>query len=150
MPYDRDFAFGAGLHLAMAMAVVPDAVQYQPSLLSAHRILDELAFRGSHIAKLRTAELKFLESLCIELAEKGRKQGYRAARMPNPDAGEMERMPISQVRAVAESVSSPHGPMGENMDFLDSIGISAVDLLSVFQDMPDFETLPESMLNVDL
>ncbi|KAH0591670.1 hypothetical protein MHUMG1_10580 [Metarhizium humberi] len=166
LPYDVEFAFGAALHLTMASAVFPDVVDYQHCRHLSHQILHELVSRGNRIARARTAELKYLETLCAELAVQGRRQGHQTLTLSHlesepmdvwgADAGNEARLTVGDQNLGAGmpepdvSLQDLGHNTSSNMDLLNSIGISADNFFSIIQQMPDPETLSESILDWDL
>ncbi|EFY98027.2 Zn(II)2Cys6 transcription factor [Metarhizium robertsii ARSEF 23] len=166
LPYDVEFAFGAALHLTMASAVFPDVVDYQHCRHLSHQILHELVSRGNRIARARTAELKYLETLCAELAVQGRRQGHQTLTLSHlesepmdvwgADAGNEARLTVGDQNLGAgmpepdDSLQDLGHNTSSNMDLLNSIGISADNFFSIIQQMPDPETLSESILDWDL
>ncbi|OAA35555.1 C6 transcription factor [Metarhizium rileyi] len=166
LPYDVEFAFGAALHLTMASAVFPDVVDYQHCRQLAHEIIHELVSRGNRIARARTAELEYLETLCAELAAQGRRQGHQTLTLCHQETDVMEtwagdagidtRVPMAS-QNLGAAMPDPEGHLQDlgagisgDIDLLDSMGISADSFFSIIQQIPDDETLGESMLDWDL
>ncbi|KAI1204694.1 uncharacterized protein F4807DRAFT_446372 [Annulohypoxylon truncatum] len=164
LPYDVEFAFGAALHLTMANALFPGVVDYQSCHQLAHQILDNLISRGNRVAKLRKTELCYLETLYREFQT--RQQGHRMLHLFNAEGSaidfiQKENQENSRHFAVdggsntfataADSrhhLHSPHPHTTSNMEFLDNIGISSEEFLSIVQEIGDPESLPESMLTL--
>ncbi|KAI2462765.1 hypothetical protein F4781DRAFT_419001 [Annulohypoxylon bovei var. microspora] len=136
LPYDVEFAFGAALHLTMANALFPDVVDYRSCRLLTHQILNDLISRGNRVARLRKTELCHLENLYQEFQT--RQQGHRMLHLFGPEG--------ATVADHSDSTTSPHTT--SNMEFLDNIGISSEEFLSIVQEIGDPESLPESMLTL--
>ncbi|KAI5456598.1 Zn(II)2Cys6 transcription factor [Mariannaea sp. PMI_226] len=128
LPYDLDFTFGAALHLTMANAVFPDVVDDQGYAQLAHGILDDMISRGNRVAAVRKAELEHLEKLCQDLVNQVQRQGLQTLSL-FPEDG--------QLVDVAHSF-----PPVSHMDFLDNIGISSEDFLSIVQQIGDMDSIP--------
>ncbi|KAI1088767.1 hypothetical protein F5B19DRAFT_470128 [Rostrohypoxylon terebratum] len=164
LPYDIEFTFGAALHLTMANALFPDVVDYQKCHQLTHQILDNLISRGNRVARVRKLELCYLENLYREFQT--RQQGHRMLHLLNPEG------PTEVVRKESHSsnrrdltmdsdtgtfitaadprhpLHSPQPHSTSNMEFLDDIGISSEEFLSIVQEIGDSESLPENMLTL--
>ncbi|KAM5360787.1 hypothetical protein ACJZ2D_013533 [Fusarium nematophilum] len=166
LPYDLEFTFGAALHLAMATALFPGVADDQGTRQLAHHILDNMVSRGNRVAAVRKAELVYLENQCQELITQVQQQGLQTLSLAVPDetASELARKADEeqQQRLLAETDPSAlpmgdsvnplhcvHPPMASNMEFLDNIGISSEEFLSIVQQIGDPDTLPESMLTLE-
>ncbi|CAK7221442.1 hypothetical protein SBRCBS47491_004527 [Sporothrix bragantina] len=167
LPYDVEFTFGAALNLTMAHALFPDVVNYDSCRDMAHQILDDLVYRGNRVASARRSELRHLEGLCNELISRGQQHGLQTLQL-------VELEPPSKISLVGEqpSADSDSNPLANggdpsqtmpamhamdvmhhhqptsDMEFLDSIGISSEEFLSIVQQIGNSETFPENMLTL--
>ncbi|KAL7945565.1 fungal-specific transcription factor domain-containing protein [Trichoderma barbatum] len=164
LPYDVEFAFGAALHLTMADALFPDVEDYQKGRQLAHQILDSFVSRGSRVARARRTELSHTETLCQELVAEVEQQGHQALHLLYSDgmAADLARKTNEeQERLLAVTGGEPNaalemtGDLGNhlptlngNLGYLDDIGISSEDFLSIVQQMGNAGDLPESMLTL--
>ncbi|KAI1453549.1 fungal-specific transcription factor domain-containing protein [Annulohypoxylon moriforme] len=164
LPYDIEFTFGAALHLTMANALFPGVVDYQSCHQLAHQILDDLVSRGNRVAKLRKTELCHLENLYLEFQT--RQQGHRMLHLLNPDGptndlirkenqGQNRHLTVDSDPSTFVTAADPRHPLHSpnahttsNMEFLDNIGISSEEFLSIVQEIGDPESLPENMLTL--
>ncbi|PTB36728.1 hypothetical protein M441DRAFT_149933 [Trichoderma asperellum CBS 433.97] len=163
LPYDIEFAFGAALHLTIADALFPDVEDYQKSRQIAHQILDGFVSRGSRVAKARRTELSHVETLCQELVAEVQQQGHQtlhllysagiAADIVRKTNEEQDRL-LAASRGEPSAMLEMTGDLGNqsptldgNMEYLDDIGISSEEFLSIVQQMGT--TLPESMLTLN-
>ncbi|KAF4978258.1 hypothetical protein FZEAL_5364 [Fusarium zealandicum] len=166
LPYDLEFTFGAALHLNMATALFPGVADDQGCRQLAHQILDNMISRGNRVARVRKQELVYLENQCQELVTQVQQQGLQTLSLAVPDETaselarkadeEQQRFLAAETEANvmvigAESVNPMHyvHPMVSNMEFLDNIGISSEDFLSIVQQIGDPDTLPENMLTLE-
>ncbi|KAF5003856.1 hypothetical protein FDECE_9621, partial [Fusarium decemcellulare] len=163
-PYDLEFAFGAALHLNMATALFPGVADDQGCKLLAHQILDNMIARGNRVARSRKQELVYLENQCQELVAQVQQQGLQTLSLAVPDetASELARKADEEQHRLLTAETEPnpllgadsinpmlHPPMTSNMEFLDNIGISSEDFLSIVQQIGDSDTMPENMLMLE-
>ncbi|KAL7621984.1 hypothetical protein AAE478_007485 [Parahypoxylon ruwenzoriense] len=166
LPYDVEFTFGAALHLTMANALFPGVVDYQGCRESAHQILDDLSLRGNRVAQARRSELCYLENLYQELVAQVQQQGHQmlhlfsdegtAAELMRKVNQEHDRLLVveNETGAITAALEPGHQlhymhpHVMSNMEFLDNIGISSEEFLSIVQEIGDPENLPESMLTL--
>lgn len=149
LPYDLEFTFGAALHLTMANALFPDVVDDQGHSQLAHGILADMVSRGNRVARTRKAELEHLEALFEELVAQVQRHGLQTLTLAGPD--DAQRLLVSEAEAAAMTMTDANGIQSDpqsiaNMDFLDNIGISSEEFLSIVQQIGDFDTLPDDML----
>ena len=155
----------------MADALFPDVVDYPSCHQQVHLILENLISRGNRVAQSRRSELLHLENLCQELTTQVQLQGHQMlhlstlegmaadfARRMNEEPLQpqhQDRMPPATVDSDANTLVEapterpfppPHAI--SNMEFLDDVGISSEEFLSIVQEIGDPETLPDSMLTL--
>ncbi|OTB00947.1 hypothetical protein M426DRAFT_225408 [Hypoxylon sp. CI-4A] len=158
LPYDIEFCYGAALHLIMANALFPDVEDYQSFLQLAHQILDSLILRGNRVAHARKSELTHLELLFNELAVQTQQHQMLHLFYPEAASSDTTRKEVQDgERSMAESSAlamgsdvgrSLHPPMtGTNMEFLDTIGISSEEFLSIVQEIGSTES-PEDIMTL--
>lgn len=167
MPYDVEFTFGAALHLSIANTLFPDVTDYPGCGELAHQILDNLISRGNRVAASRKAELLHLENLCQELVAEIQEQGHETLQLLLNQNGtlselvsrsneEHERLitmtsdtsTLGEVDDRGHTLNNTHPQMTSNVEFLDDIGISSEEFLSIVQQMGDLETHPENILTL--
>ncbi|KAE8408672.1 hypothetical protein BDV37DRAFT_295264 [Aspergillus pseudonomiae] len=148
LPYDLEFTYAAALHLAMANAVFPQALDGQAYLEEAHRILDEMISNGNKVAEVRKAELVHLEMLFEELATRVKAQGLQPLTLVSPAGAEA----VPQAQGVEEDgdgetvtdigvwdlpipgdslTSHPADMQMSSVELLNNIGISSSDFLYI-------------------
>ena len=162
----------------MADTLFPDVVDYPSCHQQVHLILDNLISRGNRVAEARRSELCHLETLCQDLTSRVQLQGHQmlhltalegmaadfARRMneeqqPPPQQQEhQDGVPPATadsdantlVGAPTTNTERPFPPSHaiSNMEFLDDVGISSEEFLSIVQEIGDPETLPDSMLTL--
>lgn len=130
--------------MAIANVLFPHTVDSQTYSEEAHSILDEMISKGNKIAEMRKAELTHLETLLDELAKQAERQCLQTLRLSAPEGTGVEPVddldegrhmmnhPPFALSMVRDSQFSPHiHPEAMNNDFLDNIGISSYDFLSI-------------------
>ncbi|KAE8340570.1 hypothetical protein BDV24DRAFT_175258 [Aspergillus arachidicola] len=148
LPYDLEFTYAAALHLAMANAVFPQALDGQAYLEEAHWILDEMISNGNKVAEVRKAELVHLETLFEELAARVKSQGLQPLTLTSPMGAEAAR----QAQGVEEDgegetvtdigvwdlpipgdslTAHPADMQMSSLELLNNIGISSSDFLYI-------------------
>ncbi|RGP76573.1 hypothetical protein FLONG3_5235 [Fusarium longipes] len=130
-----EFTFGAALHLNMATALFPGVADDQNSRHLVHQLLDNMIARGNRLANVRKRELVYLEAQCQELVAQVQQQGLQTLSLAVTDEMEMQ--------CGAES-----GGMSD-LEFLDNIGISSEEFMSIVQQIGDPDIMPENMLTLE-
>lgn len=164
LPYDVEFTFGAALNLTMANAVFPGVVDYEICHGMSHQILDDLVARGNRVALARRSELSHLEDLCHELISRGNQQGLATLQLLGPepqmiDIGRKsggnndvmdESHPLTSDMDMSQTMHLlPHTHPMRDSEFLENIGISSEDFLSIVEGMGDPDTFPDNMLTLN-
>ncbi|KAF5020812.1 hypothetical protein F66182_7151 [Fusarium sp. NRRL 66182] len=163
LPYDLEFTFGAALHLNMATALFPGVADDQGCRQLVHQILDNMIARGNRLATVRKQELVYLEAQCQELVAQVQQQGLQTLSLAVTDetASELARKADEEQQQrllAAESLSMGadsvplhcvQAPMTSDMEFLDNIGISSEDFMSIVQQIGDPDSMPENMLTLE-
>ncbi|KAJ5334559.1 hypothetical protein N7452_006962 [Penicillium brevicompactum] len=146
--YNLEFTYAAAIHLAMASALFPEALDGQASVIDAHSILDQMINNGNKIAQVRKDELVYIESLFLEVATRAETNGMQPLTLSHTtqEGGRSSR----DVRAEVEAEKDPHGNSVNDMalddvsgfgyphssyaadpipsaELLDNIGISSVE-----------------------
>lgn len=128
-----------------------------------HPILDDMIARGKKVAEKRKRELIYLENICQELSARIQQEGLQILSLIVPEdtaseaarhlSEERRRMEEHHIPLDADAMSAMNQPihphMGTNIDFLDNIGISSEDFLSIVQQIGDPDTLPEGVMTMD-
>lgn len=167
LPYDVEFTFGAALNLTMADALFPNVVDYNYCREMAHQILNDLVYRGNRVAFARRSELCHLEDLCHELISRGQRQGLQTLRLCGTEpqvtnlsrkvGGDQEGLlsVANETQTLGRSVDvgqtihvNSQAERTSDMEFLDNIGISSEEFLSIVQHMGSPGTFPDSMLTL--
>lgn len=151
----------------MANTLFPGYGDVQGCRHLAYPILDEMIARGKRVAEKRKRELVYLENLCSELASRIQQEGLQTLKLcvPEETASEHARRlndeqqrglgvetdegTISMDPDVMDHLGHPLHPQMTNIEFLDNIGISSEDFLSIVNQMGDPDTLPEGVLTLD-
>ncbi|RSL74474.1 hypothetical protein CEP52_004905 [Fusarium oligoseptatum] len=169
LPYDLEFTFGAALHLNMATALFPGVADDQGCRQLGHQVLDNMISRGNRVAAVRKQELVYLEVQCQELIAQVQQHGLQTLSLAAPDetASELARKAdeerqqrmlsadtdASGALSMAPDSINPmhcvHPHLTSNMEFLDNIGISSEDFLTIVQQIGDPDTMPENMLTLE-
>ncbi|KAB8263078.1 hypothetical protein BDV32DRAFT_136151 [Aspergillus pseudonomiae] len=135
LPYDLEFTYAAALHLAMANAVFPRALDGQAYLEEAHRILDEMISNGNKVAEVRKAELVHLEMLFEELATRVKAQGLQPLTLGVEEDGDGETVTdigVWDLPIPGDSLTShPADMQMSSVELLNNIGISSSDFLYI-------------------
>ncbi|OBT81970.1 hypothetical protein VE02_09318 [Pseudogymnoascus sp. 03VT05] len=153
LPFDLEFTYGAAIHLAMANALFPNLEDGKTYGRQAHSILNEMVSKGNKVAQMRKSELSHLETLFDELAKHVERRGLQPLSLSVPPETEIELGNIScedehggpypahteptvVPMAKEDPPLSPQLYLGTtNHDFLDNIGISSYEFLSIMDQM---------------
>ncbi|KAE8420420.1 hypothetical protein BDV36DRAFT_281516 [Aspergillus pseudocaelatus] len=148
LPYDLEFTYAAALHLAMANAVFPQALDGQAYLEEAHCILDEMISNGNKVAEVRKTELVHLETLFEELASRVKSQGLQPLTLASPTGPDAVTQPqgmeedgegetvtdigVWDLPIPGDSLTShPTDMQMSSVELLNNIGISSSDFLYI-------------------
>ncbi|KAK2609151.1 hypothetical protein QQS21_002233 [Conoideocrella luteorostrata] len=156
LPFDLEFTYGAAVHLAMAKGLFPDTDEHQPYSEQVHSILGHMIARGNKVAELRKAEFSHIEYLFDELAKRAERSGLQTLTLVSPEniedititdsldhrvededpnAGPMALdQGLPRLNAVGEPLLHPPLILTNN-EFLDDIGISSYEFLSIVNQM---------------
>lgn len=163
LPFDLEFTYGAAIHLTMANALFPHLAEEQDSTEAAYTILDEMIAKGNRVAEVRKRELLNLKQLFGELAIRVQERGLRTLTLPDfnvvsaPPDSNPHNHPQAQAHVgnlqfpVTPSTNSemtgppvsghgqasivPDAQIPCNVEFLDNIGISSYEFLSIIDQM---------------
>ncbi|KAF6830286.1 hypothetical protein CPLU01_07461 [Colletotrichum plurivorum] len=159
MPFDLEYAYGAAIHLTIANALFPSAagVDVPTHSLEAHAILDDMVLKGNAVADVRRAELVHLEFLFAEFSMRAAEPGVRPvqpesapAEAPAGDSVAVASEPdLVSLTTLSESQSlfCP-SKTPNNAEFLDSVGISSDDFLSILEQMGSQDDPPFTILDL--
>ncbi|KAF5685097.1 C6 transcription factor [Fusarium denticulatum] len=157
LPYDLEFTFGAALHLNMATALFPGVADDQGCRLLIHQLLDNMIARGNRLASVRKQELVYLEAQCQELVAQVQQQGLQTLSLAVTDEDLARKADEEQQRLLAQEtlgmevpMNCVQNPMTSDMEFLDNIGISSEEFLSIVHQIGDPDIMPENMLTLDI
>lgn len=149
LPFELEFTYGAAIYLTMANSLFPNALDGENYSQEAHSILDEMTYKGNRLAAARKTELTHLEMLFQELALRIERRGLRTLSLSSPeqnregaeteDPGEQQEdeMPIDpdtmslSIPGDASCSSSALGQIPSGLEFLDHIGISSYEFMSI-------------------
>ena len=140
--------YAAALHLTMANALFPSSSDDRSYQKDVHAILDELILCGNRIADARKQELNRIEDLFREFTRRVEQEGLQLLTLPDSIISDnttlhLQNTAQSGEASVTESGSVPqsscrdHQPLSvdssalAHADFLDSIGISSYEFLSI-------------------
>ncbi|KXH40273.1 hypothetical protein CSIM01_06450 [Colletotrichum simmondsii] len=171
LPFELEYAYGAAIHLTMAKALFPAIIGDDglAQMEQTHNILDDMISKGNLVAEVRKAELVHLETLFREFTRRVRDQDFEdriyspARRLNGIPSGSIEAVidPITTQAFVSEpdlvsmTTVSESQPLAsvlsdtpDNTEFLETIGISSDDFLSIVEQMGNENELPFSMLDL--
>lgn len=161
LPFDLEFTYAAAIHLTMANTLFPHEADCQTYSEQARSILDEMVYKGNRLAAARKTELAHLEKLFGELAARIERRGLQTLTLSAPehnengnnenedenenengtDEGTNEQheettptVPTTiALSATGDTDPSPSDlpPIPSNLEFLDNIGISSYEFLSL-------------------
>ncbi|KAL1852220.1 hypothetical protein Plec18167_006034 [Paecilomyces lecythidis] len=149
LPFELEFTYGAAIYLTMANSLFPNALDGENYSQEAHSILDEMTYKGNRLAAARKTEFTHLEMLFQELALRIERRGLRTLSLSSPeqnregaeteDPGEQQEdeMPIDpdtmslSIPGDASCSSSALGQIPSGLEFLDHIGISSYEFMSI-------------------
>ncbi|KAL5361712.1 fungal-specific transcription factor domain-containing protein [Aspergillus floccosus] len=166
LPFDLEFTYASALHLTMANALFPPADDYTYSR-TAHSILDEMIRGGNRVAEARKTELRCIEGLFEEFAQRIEQGGLRVLTLSGPGhadggSGALDNAnpngngtgngePPAQMSAAQQSsMNGTRSPSADpstsvNVDSLDDVtGISSYEFLSIVDQIGN----PEMLYNV--
>ncbi|KAH9238184.1 hypothetical protein K456DRAFT_1747775 [Colletotrichum gloeosporioides 23] len=163
LPFDLEYAYGAAIHLTIANALFPSTTEIDGPThgREAHAILNDMIHKGNSVAEVRKAELTHLEFLFNEFAMRVNQPDVQPSRplvrslqlRPFPSIWESSTAEpdLASMTTLSEPqplVCAPETP--SNAEFLDSIGISSDDFLSIVEQMGshDDADLPFAMLDL--
>ncbi|CAG8060872.1 unnamed protein product [Penicillium salamii] len=151
--YNLEFTYAAAIHLAMANALFPEALNGQASVNEAHAILDQMIANGNKIAMVRKDELAYVENLFLEVAARAESNGLQPLSLST--AVDEESGPAHNIRSAIEGekimnqksvdellsgdlLHPEYPPSPCTADFpmpstelLDDIGISSAEFLAI-------------------
>ncbi|KAK1484272.1 hypothetical protein CCUS01_03984 [Colletotrichum cuscutae] len=154
-------------HQALFPAVIGDDGLSQ--MEQTHNILDDMISKGNLVAEVRKAELVHLETLFHEFTRRVRDQDLEdrihspTTRLNGIPSGSIEAVidPITTQTFVSEPdlvstttvsesqpLASVFSDTPDNTEFLETIGISSDDFLSIVEQMGNENDLPFSMLDL--
>ncbi|KAH8691419.1 fungal-specific transcription factor domain-containing protein [Talaromyces proteolyticus] len=149
LSFDLELTYAAALHLTMANALFPSSSDDWSYSQVAHSILDEMILCGNRVAEARKGELSRIEGLFQELARRVEQEGLRILTLSDPGLAEVapvnipdearpEDVPVTEPTMVPRSSVRDNRPFSadplapaNNIDSLDSIGISSYEFLSI-------------------
>ncbi|KAG5657394.1 hypothetical protein KAF25_005958 [Fusarium avenaceum] len=154
LPYDLEFTFAAALHLNMATALFPGVADDEGCQLLVHQLLDSMIARGNRLARVRKQELVYLEAQCQELVAQVQQQGLQTLSLVVTDEDEEQQQRLLASASMGmESDALPmycvQNPVTSDMEFLDNIGISSEDFMSIVNQIGDPDIMPENMLTLE-
>ncbi|KAF7595575.1 hypothetical protein BBP40_005610 [Aspergillus hancockii] len=152
LPFDLEFTYAAAIHLTMANALFPHAAEGQTYSEEAHSILDEMIYKGNRLAAVRKAELTHLEILFRELAARIERRGLKTLTLSSPIQDNPENCPsevsspvdpeidhVSTARDSSTSSALVDLQTANHLEFLDNIGISSYEFLTIVNQMGSAE-----------
>ena len=140
--------YAAALHLTTANALFPSSSDDRSYHQDAHAILDELILSGNRVADARKQELSRIEDLFQQFSKRVEHEGLQLLTLSDPrlsdaaaenvqDGVHSAEVPAEESEPVLQS-SFPDNQLASvdasalaHADFLDSIGISSYEFLSI-------------------
>ncbi|RAH44558.1 Zn(II)2Cys6 transcription factor [Aspergillus brunneoviolaceus CBS 621.78] len=144
--YDLEFTYDAAIHLALAGTLFPELFDTPPTPDSpspspnpshqAHSILDAMIHHGNRIALARKEGLMHLERLLDEVAVSVAGRGRRPDRPGRPSSSSWHTHTPASLQVPAGELGGPsfmavEDPQLANVEFLEQIGISSAEFLSI-------------------
>ncbi|WQF77306.1 hypothetical protein CDEST_02320 [Colletotrichum destructivum] len=163
LPFELEYAYGAAVHLTMANAIFPSTSDLDRlvHIQQAHSILDEMVQKGNSVAEVRKSELVHLEWLFEQFATRVGQQDFQRRRLSASIEAIMDPAAINVAVTEPDLVSmttlsesqaliSPFPDTPDNTEFLQSIGISSEDFLSIAEQMgsQSQDGLPYSIMDL--
>lgn len=140
----------------MATALFPGVADDQGCRLLIHQLLDNMISRGNRLASVRKQELVYLEAQCQELVAQVQQQGLQTLSLAVTDEDLARKADEEQQRLLAQETLGMEVPMNcvqnhmtSDMEFLDNIGISSEEFLSIVHQIGDPDIMPENMLTLE-
>ncbi|PWY87950.1 Zn(II)2Cys6 transcription factor [Aspergillus sclerotioniger CBS 115572] len=153
LPFDLEFTYAAALHLTMGNTLFPPDIATQSYSHLAHQVLDEMISRGNKVARLRKSELTRLEGLFQALAERVKQEGLQTLTLPgtvDPESDILgdrgEQYPTTGQNNNPKDLGplpTPDTHMSNEMDILESIGISSYEFWSIIGQIADADVTGE-------
>ena len=156
LPFELEFAYGAAIHLLMANTLFPHATEHNTFSEEAHSIFDEMICKGNRLASSRKTEFAHLEGLFRELVTRTKQHGIPRLTLYSPELSENNLVeghpldgqqagnpvidPTLSARATFEDPGVPVNFLPNepnNAGFLDEIGISSCEFLSIINQIDD-------------
>ncbi|KAH8433304.1 fungal specific transcription factor domain-containing protein [Aspergillus melleus] len=145
LPFQLEFTYGAAILLLMATTLFPHATEGQSYTAEAHAILDEMIYKGNRLAVTRKTELTHLEGLFDELGARIERRGLQTLTLASPDqdVGDLTHEPEEDTTLTGPATMTPSmlgdpgcspsvlPPIASNLEFLENIGISSDEFLSI-------------------
>lgn len=165
LPFDLELTYAAALQLTMANTLFPPDTESQSYGQLAHSILDEMIQSGNRVADARKRELTRIEGLFQELTRRVEQEGLRILTLADQGLTDIATLNLPDesqsggVVSVAEPAMafqssardyrppSAASTVPPNIDFLDSIGISSNEFLSIV-DQINYPGIPYGTLDV--
>ncbi|KAI9034871.1 Zn(II)2Cys6 transcription factor [Aspergillus affinis] len=140
-----EYTYGAAILLLMATTLFPHATEGQSYTAEAHAILDEMIYKGNRLAVTRKTELTHLEGLFCELGARIERRGLQTLTLlsPDQDVGDLTHEPEEDTTLTGPATMTPSmigdpgcspsalPPITSNLEFLENIGISSDEFLSI-------------------
>lgn len=162
LPFDLEFTHEATLHLLMARAMFPTAVDEQDYIQQAHTIVNEMISKGNRIAQARKTELLRLESLLEEFVTRSNRHGLQVFDLSCPDVWEPLEDGCAAIAQDSSQAATGAGalaamnlqpnffmqPAEQGQDhigysFMEDIGISSDAFLAIVNQMSNVEELAQ-------
>ncbi|BCR89890.1 Zn(II)2Cys6 transcription factor [Aspergillus chevalieri] len=163
LPFELEFTYGAAIYLTMTRTLFPRVADGETGSHNAHSILDEMICKGNKLAEVRKMELTQIESLFQQLATRIEQQGLQALTLSSPeqsvisastgynnnDNGRQGGEDFATATATDPQTSAhcmpgdsrlPSGLLPQDtsdVEFLESIGISSYEFLSIVDGIDD-------------
>lgn len=150
LPFDIEMTYAAGIHLTMAKSLFPSTFNDQSYSQDTHAIFDELILCGNRVADARNRELSHLEELFKTFVNQVEEEGLRCLSLSETLAPQIvatteancNSKPTELLSQNSEPTSASlfqagqhtlADPCAGNADFLNSIGISSHEFLSIVE-----------------
>lgn len=164
LPFELEFTYGAAIYLTMTRTLFPRVADGEAGSHTAHSILDEMICKGNKLAEVRKTELTQIESLFQQLATRIEQQGLQTLTLSSPEQSVISAStgynnsndnddqgredfatatatdPQTAAHSMPGDSQSPSGLLPQDtsdLEFLESIGISSYEFLSIVDGIDD-------------
>ena len=163
LPFELEFTYGAAIYLTMTRTLFTRVSDSEAGSQNAHSILDEMVCKGNKLAEVRKTELAQIECLFQQLSARIEQQGLQTLTLSSPEQSVVSAStgydnninddqgredlaiatatdPQTAAHCMPGDSQSPSGLLPQDtsdLEFLESIGISSYEFLSIVDGIDD-------------